>query len=75
MVNRISSYDYPYDELLPSYIQTNATIQYQLPIFGNQLLLWLDINNILDKQFESISGYPEPGRTIRLGLKYILSDK
>ncbi|MFC1565721.1 TonB-dependent receptor plug domain-containing protein [Candidatus Neomarinimicrobiota bacterium] len=72
---RISSYDYPYDELLPSYIQTNATIQYQLPIFGNQLLLWLDINNILDKQFESISGYPEPGRTIRLGLKYILSDK
>jgi outer membrane cobalamin receptor len=72
---RISSYSYPNDELLPSYIQTNATIQYQLPIFGNQLLLWLDINNILDKQFESITGYPEPGRTIRLGLKYILSDK
>ncbi|MCJ7801624.1 MAG: TonB-dependent receptor [Candidatus Marinimicrobia bacterium] len=72
---RISSYSYPDDELLPSYIQTNATLQYQLPIFGNQLLLWLDIYNILDKQFESIDGYPEPGRTIRLGLNYILSDK
>lgn len=72
---RISSYGHPDDELLPSYIQTNATLQYQLPIFGNQLSLMLHIDNILDKQFETISGYPEPGRTIRLGLKYMLNNK
>ncbi len=72
---RISSYGYPDDELLPSYIQTNATFQYLLSLFGNQLSLMLDVNNVLDKQFESIDGYPEPGRTIRLGLKYILSSK
>ena len=72
---RVSSYGYPDDELLPSYIQTNAVLQCQLSIFGNQLLLWLDINNILNNQFESINGYPEPDRTMRLGLNYILSDK
>ncbi len=72
---RISSYGHPDDELLPSYIQTNATLQYQLPIFGNQLSLMLHIDNILDKQFETINGYPEPGSAIRLGLKYNLSGK
>ena len=72
---RISSYWYSNDELLASYIQTNATLQYQLPIFGNQLSLMLHINNILDKQFETISDYPEPGRTVRLGLKFMLINK
>jgi vitamin B12 transporter len=72
---RISSYGYPDDELLPSYIQTNATFQYQLSILGNQLYLILDIDNILDKQFETISNYPEPGRSIRFGLKYIFQNR
>lgn len=72
---RISSYGFPDDVLLPSYIQTNATFQYKLPILGNQLSVSLAVNNILDKQFETISGYPEPGRTIRLGLKYMLNNK
>lgn len=72
---RISSYGFPDDVLLPSYIQTNAAFQYQLPILGNQLSVSLAVNNILDKQFETISGYPEPGRTIRLGLKYMLNNK
>lgn len=72
---RISSYGYPDDELLPSYIQTNATLQYLLPILGNQLSVIFDVNNVLDKQFESISGYPEPGRTIRFGLKYMLTNQ
>lgn len=72
---RISSYGHPDDELLPSYIQTNAALQYQLPIFGNQLSLMLHIDNILDKQFETINGYPEPGSAIRFGLKYNLSGK
>ncbi len=72
---RVSSYGYPDDELLPSYILTSAIFQYQLPILGNQLSLWLDINNILDKRFESINGYPEPGRSVMLGLKYILNNK
>jgi outer membrane cobalamin receptor len=72
---RISSYGYPDDESLPSYIQTNATFQYLLSLFGNQFSLMLDVNNVFDKQFESINGYPEPGRTIRLGLKYMLTNK
>lgn len=73
---RIASYpnfSNPDDTLLPAYIQTNAAIQYQLPIFGNQFSLMINVNNILDKQFESISGYPEPCRNIRLGLKYMLT--
>lgn len=72
---RIASYpnfSNPDDTLLPAYIQTNAAIQYQLPIFGNQFSLMINVNNILDKQFESISGYPEPGRAIKFGLKYRL---
>lgn len=73
---RIASYpnfSNPDDTLLSAYIQTNAAIQYQLPIFGNQFSLMINVNNILDKQFESISGYPEPCRNIRLGLKYMLT--
>lgn len=73
---RIASYpnfSNPDDTLLPAYIQTNAAIQYQLPIFGNQFSLMINVNNILDKQFESISGYSEPCRNIRLGLKYMLT--
>lgn len=73
--DRISSYGFPDDTLLPSYIQTNATFQYQLPILGNQLTVLFAVNNILDKQFETISGYPEPGRTIRFGLKYMLNNE
>lgn len=73
--HKISSYGFPDDVLLPSYIQTNAAFQYQLPILGNQLSMLFAVNNILDKQFETISGYPEPGRTIRLGLKYILNNE
>lgn len=72
---RISSYGLPDDTLLPSYIQTNATFQYKLPILGNQLSVLFAVNNLLDKQFETISGYPEPGRTIRLGLKYMLNNE
>jgi outer membrane cobalamin receptor len=71
---RISTYGYPDDVLLPSYLQTNAAVQIQLPILGNQLFVLFDVNNILDKQFETIIGYPEPGRNIKIGLKYILSD-
>ena len=69
---RISSYGHPDDELLPSYIQTNATFQYLLSLFGNQFSLMLDVNNVLDKQFESINGYPEPGRIFNFGIKYAL---
>ena len=69
---RISSYGYPDDKSLPSYIQTNATFQYLLSLFGNQFSLMLDVNNVLDKQFESINGYPEPGRIFNFGIKYAL---
>ena len=72
---RIASYGNPKDELLPSYILINASLQYQLPIFGNQFSLMLDVNNVLDRQFESIDDYPELGRTIRFGLKYMLTNK
>ncbi len=72
---RVSSYGSPDDDLLPPYILTNATIQYQLPILGNQLSLLLSINNVLDKQYESINGFPEPGRSVRLGLKYLLTNE
>ena len=71
---RVSSYGYPDDELLPSYIIANAAFQYQIPIFGNQLSISLDINNILNKQFETINGYPEPGRAARIGIKYMLNN-
>jgi len=72
---RIAAYPYfsnPDDTMLPSYVQTNAIFQYQLPISENQLSITLNISNVLDKQFESISGYPEPGRNIRIGVQYIL---
>jgi len=64
----------PDDTMLPSYVQTTATLQYQLPLLGNQFSIMLDVNNILDKQFESISGYPEPGRNFRIGIKYFISN-
>ena len=71
---RVSSYGYPDSELLPSYLITNAAFQYQIPIFSNQISISLDINNILDKQFETINGYPESGRTARIGIKYMLNN-
>ena len=71
---RVSYYGYPDDELLPSYIITNAAFQYQIPIIGNQLSITLDINNVLDRQFETINGYPEPGRAAKIGIKYMLNN-
>ena len=71
---KVSSYGYPDDELLPAFIITNAAFQYQIPIFGNHISISLDINNILDKQYETINGYPEPGRAARFGLKYMLNN-
>ena len=70
---RISTYSIPNDELLPYYIQTNAAVQYHLSLLEHKLSIILHINNLLDRQFESINGFPEPGRNFRIGIKYFLS--
>lgn len=44
--------------------------------YGEQeLTLFANLENLLDEQYQVIYGYPMPGRTLAIGLKYMLKGK
>ena len=60
---RIAMYNFPDDEMLPSHFIPSLFIQKNFKIFKHPLSINLAADNILDTQFETILGYPEPGRS------------
>ncbi len=71
---RLAEYGFSDDISLPGYWYTSAILQYKTKLFGNLLSFIVDATNLLDKQYMSINGYPEPGRILNLSIKYILTD-
>jgi iron complex outermembrane receptor protein len=65
---RIAMYDYPEDLILPPHFIPSIFLKRHFKIFKRQLSLGLSADNILDTQFETINGYPEPGRSINFTL-------
>jgi len=68
---RVIAYGDP-NEVLEGYLLTNAALQYNFNILSHLLSLSLEINNILNKEYVVMNGYPEPGRTINIGITYAL---
>ncbi len=71
---RLVEYGFSDDISLPGYWYTSATLQYKTKLFGSLLSFIAEATNLLDKQYMSINGYPEPGRILNLSIKYSLTD-
>ncbi len=65
---RIAMYDFPEDEILPYYIYSSAFISFKQSIFSQIITSTFSIENIFDKQYQTVLGYPEPGRAFNLTL-------
>ena len=63
---QIAMYDFPEDEILPDYIFSSAFISVKQSIFSQIITFTFSIENMFDKQFQTVLGYPEPGRAYNL---------
>lgn len=68
---RIAAYGDP-TVTIDGFALTDATIQYNLNLLNHILSASIEINNIFDKEYIVMSGYPEPGRTINCGITFTL---
>jgi len=68
--SQIINYDWPKDLVLDPYNIVAGFVQYKPRVLFTNMRLQLSVENITDKNYMTIYGYPEPGRTIRLILKY-----
>lgn len=67
---RISMYDFPADNILPGTSTWFASLTYIHALDPGSVSLSLSVDNLSDVQYETIRGYPEPGRTFRMSIKY-----
>lgn len=68
---RFSLPDNSFNSIIPEFSICNAIIDYNLKINGNNnFLLYLKIDNLLDKRYEIIKNYPLPGRIFKIGINY-----
>lgn len=66
--HRFALPDNSYQSILPNYFILNSAIFYRIEINNNMnLRLQLELNNILDKNYQMILNYPMPGRIFRIG--------
>ncbi|MCH7612795.1 MAG: TonB-dependent receptor [Candidatus Marinimicrobia bacterium] len=63
---RIAMYDFPEDEILPDYFISSASISFDQSIFNQIITVSFSIENMSDKQYQTVLGYPEPGRAFNL---------
>ncbi len=66
----ISRYSWPKDILLPGVTLHQISAGYRFQVFSGKLHLVIGLENLTDKIYESVQGYPEPGRTWRLTATY-----
>ncbi len=71
---RLANYNFPLDTNLPDYWLASASLEYKIELLSNSLILNVDLNNLLNLQYMSINGYPEPGRMFNFGIKYQLTN-
>ena len=56
--------------LMDSFIGGSSSLSYRPPIYGNRFDVTLIVENLLEENIQTISGYPEPGRSFKLSLGY-----
>ncbi len=72
---RIAMYSWPEDVTLPSYSVTNLSLSYTLQNWFKRIKLIsiLSADNITNATYETIRGYPEPGRSINFTLQFMFN--
>ena len=55
--------------VLPAYATLDLSAEHGLPISGPDTRILLRVENVLDARYETISGFPAPGRLVRLGVR------
>ncbi len=63
---QIAMYDFPKDITLSSYLIASTFISYRQSIAKQIIQVTFSVENIFDKQYQSVFGYPEPGRAFNL---------
>ncbi len=66
--DRISSYDYPTHIILPAMETWSVSIANTWQSRFANMTLVLSIDNAMDVEYETIKGYPEPGRSFRISM-------
>lgn len=67
---QISLYSYPEDVILEPFIIINSSFGYSLDILKRNVIAVISVENVLNKEYETIYGYPEPLRLYKLTLTY-----
>lgn len=58
---------------LPGYTTVDLSAEHALPLgFGPPVRALLRVENLTDESYETVRGYPAPGRLIRLGARLVL---
>ena len=67
---RISMYSWPEDVILPDVAVVTISGAYTWKISFGSLVLVGAIDNLTNESYDTIQGYPEPGRSFRLTISY-----
>jgi vitamin B12 transporter len=67
---RIAGYDWPEDIYLKAYTEMSLSASYTFMNHYGKYVLIGAIQNLTDTRYETLLGYPEPGRSFRLTLQY-----
>lgn len=67
---RIAMYNWPKDVTLAEYFIINTNLSYQVDKRFGRLTFVCGIDNLMDESFESMQGYPEPGRAFIATIEY-----
>lgn len=68
--SRIAMYNWPEDVLLPAYVVFNTNLAYNTNTRIGTFIIVCGIDNLTDESFESMQGYPEPGRAVTGAIEY-----
>ena len=64
---RIYRYSWPHDNILPPYFSTNVSYKYQISAINKfETYFHLNSENIFDIQYQSVFGFPVPGRSFAI---------
>lgn len=60
------------ENYVPSWYTSDVSISKVFPINKSELKVALDVNNLLDQQYEVVNNYPMPGINFKLSVSYTL---
>jgi len=67
---RIAMYNWPEDIILAEYLVLNANVAYKIDTTIGRFTIVAGCDNITNESFESMQGYPEPGRAFTGTIEY-----